>query len=617
MNKYELREVGRELDSLLNLITSRRDWNVWFDEQCQSAQICFLSRRVIINPVFVKKLMDAEGLTGREMFRNVCYGLLFHEVGHYKYTLPLETFPSPEKFYHFVMNVIEDCYIERPIAKAFGKVASDSLALLRKLNGGPSTCAAYKCNNENIQSILYFLILRNYNPDYIFPEIPDIYTPDLLALIDYVRTISDDKQRSDETIKLAEILYNLLKDKFDSPQQPNSSGSGDGQSDDSQDKNQDQQGDGQQGQGQGQQGDGSDKSQDKEQSSEDDSSKPKKSKKSKQTEQGKDSNDSQCSGGAGEDVPDFESMLAQALEELKDALMGKDEEQDSQQRHAAQQSITGLEDPSPDLNKASALYDAREVKVPVYRDSSSVVKLEEDFSTLLIPQLKRLKRLNNNAVITNLKRGELDMRKLPVSNQTDRMFKKRIGKNLETDFIFDILIDASGSMGDYTPSGRLISDVCTVAHGLTNVLNSLKLPYRMMFFSSHYAVMNEYRDFTDKHSVLSSLACFSLRGSGGGTNLLSCLVESHQGIKARREKDKVVIVLTDGEPSQKVAVVEYINDMRKDGIVVLGIGLNCTAVYGVFGKEDTKNFSNLASLKTELPMYLYTYLKNHMFKGGK
>ena len=195
-------------------------------------------------------------------------------------------------------------------------------------------------------------------------------------------------------------------------------------------------------------------------------------------------------------------------------------------------------------------------------------KLRKDFEKIFINKVT----INSK----NRKRGVLDTTALwKIGNNDYSIFKKN-GKPCDTDYAFYVLIDASGSMG-----GVKYKEAYKAASTLEESLNGF-VPLKICEFDMSGGKVNHYvvKDFNDKKGGNASWTYFnhnySKSGNMDGYNIRVALQE----LKQRKERKKVLIILSDGQPcgdyvyygSLAMADVKNaIREGRKDGIHIFNI----------------------------------------------
>ncbi len=198
------------------------------------------------------------------------------------------------------------------------------------------------------------------------------------------------------------------------------------------------------------------------------------------------------------------------------------------------------------------------------------------------------------------KRGKLNTKKLyKTATGSRRLFKKKL-ENIDTiqSFAFSLLIDVSGSM-----DGDRIVHTTRALIILIEVFKKLDIPFEIVTFDDGASVVKNFEASMDK-KIETSVGGL-VKHSGGGTNL-------NQGLDAlkimnREEKNKIVVVLTDGGVGDtKEFDTKYFEPWAKKGVKSVGFGVEC--------EEQMKNLcmgnSRLLSNSSQLPVEFSRLLKD-------
>lgn len=193
-----------------------------------------------------------------------------------------------------------------------------------------------------------------------------------------------------------------------------------------------------------------------------------------------------------------------------------------------------------------------------------------------------------------------------------RLFRKEEKKNQE-DFVVDILIDASGSQR------KRQSQVAVQGYIISEALSALGIPHRILSFCSFWdtTVLHRFRDYEDSREANTKI--FDLFTSSNNRDGLAIRAAA-EGLFRRPEDGKVLIVLSDGRPNDRIvsrgggknprmyadayAVQDTAYEVRKiraKGVAVLGVFAgeekDLPAERKIFGKDfayirDISGFSH-------------------------
>lgn len=190
-------------------------------------------------------------------------------------------------------------------------------------------------------------------------------------------------------------------------------------------------------------------------------------------------------------------------------------------------------------------------------------------------------------------------------------------KRENTDFVVEVLIDASGSQRDRT------SLVSLQGYILSEALSSVGIPHSVFGFCSFwdYTVMRRFREFDEGREANERL--FEFYASANNRDGLAVRTAGDR-LLSRPEERKILIVLSDGRPNDIIVnrpnsknPTPYFGDyavkdtaleirkLRNQGVAVLGVFAgderDLSAEMKIFGKDfayiqDIKNFSHVTGM---------------------
>lgn len=207
-----------------------------------------------------------------------------------------------------------------------------------------------------------------------------------------------------------------------------------------------------------------------------------------------------------------------------------------------------------------------------------------------------------------LKRGRLSQRsisKLYVSEQSPRIFKQRNSSRIKEDSAVFILGDCSGSMEGQK---YVMSSACQIS--LSELLQSLRIPHEMMQFTTRgYSRMHFIMKYFHEGAVSrDKLLCRygSPRIYMGSNADGEALMDSAQALMKRPEKNKILFVLSDGQPASGNGCSGYLADVCKtvedtSSIQLYGIGIMDSSVKSFYkNNRVVKQLVDLEHVLVEL-----------------
>lgn len=192
-----------------------------------------------------------------------------------------------------------------------------------------------------------------------------------------------------------------------------------------------------------------------------------------------------------------------------------------------------------------------------------------------------------------------------------RLFMRKM-KQSSSDFVVDVLIDASGSQRSRQ------SEVALQAYIISRSLSNVGIPHRVMGFCTFwdYTVMQRYREYDDSAHADERIFTYSTAANNRDGLAIRAAADS---LMQRAEENKILIVLSDGRPNDVVvnrpnsrnpriycgdyAVKDTaleVRRLRSQEIYVLGVFAgkekDLAAEKKIFGKDfayirDIRNFS--------------------------
>lgn len=214
--------------------------------------------------------------------------------------------------------------------------------------------------------------------------------------------------------------------------------------------------------------------------------------------------------------------------------------------------------------------------------------------------------------------GSVNIKKLWKIGRTNvnRIFDKVVKRD-ESDFVVDVLIDASGSQS--ARQGK----VALQAFILSEALSEARIPHRIMSYCTfwEYTVLRRFRDYDSPRSE--NVKVFEYMTSSNNRDGLAIKAIT-EGLLKREEEHKILIVLSDGRPNDinlnnpndlngvmytgEIAVKDTAHEVRNarmNGVSVLGVFAgseeDLAAEKLIFGKDfayikNISNFSNVVGM---------------------
>ena len=198
-----------------------------------------------------------------------------------------------------------------------------------------------------------------------------------------------------------------------------------------------------------------------------------------------------------------------------------------------------LQDPVKENYQLKYARKTREKNKFLYYDKHRIVKRN---ISVLTDTLKKSLVMRNEVMEVDSHWGRVVPAKMWKVGRSDdtRLFTREI-KGDSSDFVVDVLIDASGSQrsrqGEVAIQGYMISES----------LSNVAIPHRVMSFCTFwdYTILHRFRDYDDDRSQNDRI--FDYITSSNNRDGLAVKAAGY-GLLQREEEKKILIVLSDGRP---------------------------------------------------------------------
>lgn len=289
----------------------------------------------------------------------------------------------------------------------------------------------------------------------------------------------------------------------------------------------------------------------------------------------------------------MDSIVNRAMKEADDFL--EDEDFDNIVQADFDDKKNSLEDTSDvsdlndgELDEIEKFYDSMDsskrdgnwgIKLKYHHYKDAIQPTPEKIRINARPLYNAFKRLLNNKnadVVKDRKSGQLDLHRLyRIANNDVRLFQKKTVPN-DTDFVFYLLIDGSGSMG-HDKFVEAYRAAALLEEGLKGLV-----PLKIAQFDCdnyvHHRIVKEFNQNsrTGNYSWTYCNHHHSESCNMDGYNIRIAIKE----LEKRTERNKVLIILSDGQPSgydnyygQKAErdVKEAVRSGRRQGIKIFNI----------------------------------------------
>ena len=175
----------------------------------------------------------------------------------------------------------------------------------------------------------------------------------------------------------------------------------------------------------------------------------------------------------------------------------------------------------------------------LYHDKHRIVKRN---IAVLTETLRKSLVLRKETLTVLSDRGEIVPSRLWRIGRTRdaKVFQQEI-KGVASDFVVDVLIDASGSQM------KRQGEVALQAYIISEALSNVDIPHRVMSFCTFwdYTILHRFREYDDPRTANENI--FNYVTSSNNRDGLAIKTAGH-GLLQREEDKKILIVLSDGKP---------------------------------------------------------------------
>lgn len=181
----------------------------------------------------------------------------------------------------------------------------------------------------------------------------------------------------------------------------------------------------------------------------------------------------------------------------------------------------------------------RNKNIWLYHDKHRIVKRN---ISVLTDTLRKSLVLRSETQTVLSDRGQIVPSRLwRVGRSQDAKLFERELKADASDFVVDVLIDASGSQMSRQ------GEVALQAYIISEALSNVEIPHRVMSFCTFwdYTILHRFREYDDPRSANENI--FNYVTSSNNRDGLAIKTAGY-GLLAREEKKKILIVLSDGKP---------------------------------------------------------------------
>lgn len=218
-------------------------------------------------------------------------------------------------------------------------------------------------------------------------------------------------------------------------------------------------------------------------------------------------------------------------------------------------------------------------------------------------QLREIKSYNTGYKDSGKSAGKLDRKNLYRHKFDSHIFYNNEYKQKESDLAVGIMLDASGSM-----RGTGIENGLLTVLTLHEVLRSLNINHSIMDHTNcgrnHTCDVRVYQYFKDckEYSPNRAYQIANIRARYGNCDS-GALWYMEQALLRTKNKDKICLMFSDGAPTEcsGADLVNQVAHMERNGIVVIGIGINFPEIAQYYTKyANGKNLGQMLNITSKI-----------------
>jgi hypothetical protein len=244
-----------------------------------------------------------------------------------------------------------------------------------------------------------------------------------------------------------------------------------------------------------------------------------------------------------------------------------------------------------------------------YNDVKNTIKL---ITSNLIKEIKNIRTYNSGGKNSGQTVGKLDKKNLWKYKTDKNIFYNNNYKVKEMDLAFGLILDESGSMcGTKIVNGRIVMIM------LHEVLQSLGINHSVIGHTAkgnYNCIINKYYKFKEEpgYSISTPVSLASIESKWGNCDS-GALYYMETLMKGIANKDKIVIIFSDGEPTECTEndLRNQVRHMEHNGIHVIGVGINFSSIKSYY--PDNANGKNL----TDMVNIVVSILKRYVLEKKK
>ncbi len=231
-------------------------------------------------------------------------------------------------------------------------------------------------------------------------------------------------------------------------------------------------------------------------------------------------------------------------------------------------------------NRTAGMGQASE-PLAVRGDSGIVLSEVRQSTTALSTRLKAFLEASRHVKCAHSSHGlQLNDRRLVKAVCGDPRIYRKKTKQRQVNTVVQLLLDRSGSM-----RGASMDIARRAALSVASCLDDISgIRIAAAAFPGH---KHEVEPLTLMHeSVKATATRYDRVNADGGTPLLPAMLWAVDQLLMQQEPRKILLVITDGAPSQKDACCETIKRCTAGGIEILGIGIDVPSVKNLFPMSE-------------------------------
>lgn len=324
-----------------------------------------------------------------------------------------------------------------------------------------------------------------------------------------------------------------------------------------------------------------------------------------------DEGDSEGGAGGGGASYDAEGELPETsdqdiLDDLRDEVEQDMEADRAREEAEAEDRRSDRDLNSEDIKTGDRVFSQSQLEEDIFSNNDGRQALEDEQTELrslgedLASEL-RLLQASNQRMVSGELRGRIDPRRLSAGMAGSPYIRQARLLPREDSIEVSLVIDRSGSVGGDSEDQYRMAVMCGHAAEITGV------PMGIYGYSNDDRDVHQYTYKEPDSSSLTGLGAIFKTGDGG-TPTGEAVAFHRDKLQARGARQKIMVIVTDGDPNNREDTVRQVEEARAAGIQVVGVGFrfpggdspSMNKIFGEGGWVNVNQYSEVPEMVSTL-----------------